>query len=76
MLALIVPGKHKLKKIDVYLAPLKDELQTLWNGLQAYDISKLMVECHFQVKGIFTWTMHDYPRFHDCLGIHFPPPKP
>ena len=69
MLALIVPEKHKVKNVNMYLAPLIDELHTLWNGLQVYDISRSLDKCHFQLKGILIWTMHDYPGFHNCLGI-------
>ena len=30
MLTLIVPGKHQVKNMDVYLAPFIDEMQLLW----------------------------------------------
>ena len=40
ILALIVPGKYKVKNFDVYMAPLIDELQILWSGVTMYDISR------------------------------------
>ena len=39
MLSLIVPGKRRVKKMDVYLAPFIDEMQLLWKGIKMYDIS-------------------------------------
>ena len=33
LLSLILPRKHKVKNMDVYLAPLIDELLVLWNGV-------------------------------------------
>jgi hypothetical protein len=42
-LALLIPGKEqvKLENIDVYLQPLLDELQELWQlGVPAWDLSK------------------------------------
>ncbi|RYA74935.1 hypothetical protein DD594_28375, partial [Enterobacter cloacae complex sp. 4DZ1-17B1] len=33
ILSLIVRGKFKAKNIDVYLAPLVDELPELWHGI-------------------------------------------
>ena len=40
LLSLIVPRKYKVKNMDVYLAPLIDELHTLWNGIKVKDMSK------------------------------------
>ena len=40
MLTLIVPGKHQVKNMDVYLAPFIDEMQLLWKGITMYDISR------------------------------------
>ena len=40
LLPLIVPRKQKVKNMDVYLAPLIDELLKLWNGIQIFDASK------------------------------------
>ena len=42
MLALLIPGKQSVTSqyFDVYLAPLVEELQQLWNGVLAYDVLK------------------------------------
>ena len=40
LLALIVPGKYKVKNMDVYLAPLVEELRTLWDGITVRDMSQ------------------------------------
>ena len=40
LLSLIVPGKHKVKNMDVYLAPLIEELETLWTGVLVIDMSQ------------------------------------
>ena len=40
LLSLIVPGKYKVKNMDIYLAPLAEELQTLWYGIEVKDLSK------------------------------------
>ena len=37
LLSLLVLGKHKVKNMDVYLAPLVEELETLWNGIFVMD---------------------------------------
>ena len=38
MLALIVPGRKKVKNLDVYLQPLVDELKELWDGINVYEV--------------------------------------
>jgi hypothetical protein len=40
MLVLLIPGKESISgNIDVYLAPLIEELQQLWHGVNAIDVS-------------------------------------
>jgi hypothetical protein len=70
LLALLIPGKYKAKNMDVYLAPLVDELCILWNGIHAYDISRPLQQRNFVVRGILMWTMHDYPGLSECSGIY------
>jgi hypothetical protein len=52
-----------VKNMDTYLALLVGELQTLWNGVWAYDGRKTTggLPWVFTMKGICMWTMHDYP---------------
>ena len=40
MLSLLIPGKPKVKHMDVYLEPLIDELEELWRGVAVVDISR------------------------------------
>jgi hypothetical protein len=66
MLALIVPGRRQVKRMDVYLQPLIDELKQLWEGIHVYDVSRpILIERSFTLYGICAYTMHDYPR----LGV-------
>ena len=37
LLALLIPGKYKVKNMDVYLAPVVDELKQLWEGIPIQD---------------------------------------
>ena len=59
LLSLIVLGKYKVKNMDVYLAPLIEELCALWNGIEVKDMSKPSGGRSTIVKGILMWTMHD-----------------
>ena len=40
LLALLIPGKYKVKNMDVYLAPVVDELKQLWEGIPIQDLSR------------------------------------
>ena len=40
LLSLLIPGKYKVKNMDVYLEPLIEELQELWRGIQVTDVSR------------------------------------
>ena len=40
MLTLIVPRKHQVKNMDVYLAHFIEEMQLLWKGIRMYEISR------------------------------------
>ena len=70
MLSLLVPGKYKVKNMDVYLEPLIEELQELWKGVQVEDISRPLSTRSFHVKAILMWTMHDFPGFGECSGMY------
>jgi hypothetical protein len=65
LLALLIPGKEqvKLENIDVYLQPLIDELQELWQpGVLAWDLSKQPNDQLFNLRAMVIWTINDYPR--------------
>ncbi|XP_028104536.1 uncharacterized protein LOC114303594 [Camellia sinensis] len=52
--------------IDVYLAPLIDDLKMLWAvGVEAYDAYK---EEHFRLKAILLWTINDFPALGNLSG--------
>ncbi|KAL0313629.1 UNVERIFIED_CONTAM: hypothetical protein Sradi_5762200 [Sesamum radiatum] len=61
-LTLLVPGpKSPGRSLDVYLQPLIDELNILWNvGVETYDVSKKQ---NFQMKAALMWTISDFPAY-------------
>jgi hypothetical protein len=65
-LALLILGKEQVKSenIDVYLQPLIDELQELWQlGVPTWDLSKQPNDQFFNLRAMFIWTIHDYPGY-------------
>ncbi|KAK0608016.1 hypothetical protein LWI29_024152 [Acer saccharum] len=61
-MSLLIPGpKGPGNDIDVYLRPLIDELNELWeNGVNTYDIS---TQQNFQMKAAIMWTVNDFPAY-------------
>lgn len=58
---LISSPKQPGNNIDVYLAPLIDDLKTLWeNGVEAYDAHK---QEYFTLKVVLLWTISDFPTY-------------
>ena len=55
--------------MDVYLAPLIDELLELWNGIEIFDASKTFGHRVTTIQGVLMWTMHDWPGY--VSGTHF-----
>ena len=52
--------------IDVYLAPLVDDLKTLWElGLEAYDAHQWEF---FTLKTILWWTINDFLAYGNLPG--------
>lgn len=70
LLSLLIPGKHKVKNMDVYLEPLIEELQELWNGVAVMDVTRPPLDRRAIIKGILLWTMHDYPGLGELSGTH------
>ena len=53
--------------IDVYLAPLIDDLNNLWNdGVKAYDAYK---DEDFTLKAVLLWTINDFPAYGNLSGF-------
>ncbi|XP_022869712.1 uncharacterized protein LOC111389093 [Olea europaea var. sylvestris] len=67
MLSLLISGpKHPSNDIDVYLAPLIDDLMLLWNdGVDMYDV---VTKSTFNLKALLMWTIHDFPAFGNLSG--------
>ena len=68
MLTLIVPRKHQVKNMDVYIVPFINEMQLLWKGIRMYDISHPPSNRSLMLYGMFCWIIHDFPRLGVCSG--------
>jgi hypothetical protein len=68
MLTLIVPGKHQVKNMDVYIVPCIDEMQLLWKGIRMYEISRPPSNRSVMLYGVLCWTIHDFPGLGVCSG--------
>ncbi|KAL3693690.1 hypothetical protein R1sor_007341 [Riccia sorocarpa] len=57
--------------MDVYLAPLVEELKLLWDGVRAYDTSTRCPreDRWFQLHAICMWTIHDSPGLGFISGL-------
>ena len=52
--------------MNVYIEPLIDELQKLWNGITMYAESRPIQQMKFQFHAMLVW------KIHDALGLtHF-----
>ncbi|XP_038699646.1 uncharacterized protein LOC119996939 [Tripterygium wilfordii] len=62
MLCLLIPGpKSPGNDIDIYLAPLIDDLKDLWEvGIQTFDAS---LQQNFQLRAMLLWTINDFPAY-------------
>jgi hypothetical protein len=58
ILTLIIPSKEfmKMHNIDVYMAPLIEELQVLWKGVATYDVARVEGQGYFTLRTILMWT--------------------
>lgn len=67
MLTMLISGpKQPGKDIDVYLAPLIDDLITLWNsGVEVFDAYK---KESFLLKAVLLWTINDLPAYGNLSG--------
>lgn len=67
MLSLLIYGpKQPGNNINVYLAPLIDDLKTLWEGVPGvYDIYKGE---YFTLRAALLWTVNDFPAYGNLSG--------
>ena len=67
MLTLLISGpKQPGNDIDVYLAPLIDDLKCLWDiGVEAYDAYRQET---FMLRAILLWTINDFPAYGNMSG--------
>ncbi|XP_031262844.1 uncharacterized protein LOC116121024 [Pistacia vera] len=67
MLTLLIPGpKQPGKDIDIYLQPLIEDLQELWNnGVNVYD--SYTNSC-FNLRAILMWTINDFRGYGNLSG--------
>jgi hypothetical protein len=65
MLILLILGKESIKSnnVDVYLAPLVEELQELWKGVDTWDICRASGKRRFTLRTILIWAIHDLPTY-------------
>ena len=52
--------------IDIYLAPLIEDLQTLWgDGVRTYDAYR---QEYFTLRAVLLWTISDFPAYGNLSG--------
>lgn len=69
MLTLLIPGsKQPGNDIDIYLQPLIEDLQELWNnGVSVFDSFDKEV---FNLRAILMWTINDFPAYGNLSGCY------
>jgi hypothetical protein len=67
ILSLIISGPSSPRMgIDVYLQPLIEELQELWNiGVRTYDVSK---KNNFVMRAQLMWIINDFSAYANFSG--------
>jgi len=67
ILSLLIPGpKAPRNNIDVFLQPLIEELNELWDvGIETYDTSTKEM---FQMRASLMWTINDFPAYGTLSG--------
>ncbi|XP_074302614.1 uncharacterized protein LOC141634289 [Silene latifolia] len=67
ILSLLIPGKSAPgNNIDVYLAPLIEELQQLWEvGYTTFDV---VTGEYFNMRATIMWTINDFPAYANLSG--------
>ncbi|GJY17177.1 hypothetical protein Tco_0388668, partial [Tanacetum coccineum] len=66
ILSAIIQGEKGLgNDIDVYLQPLRQELNLLWKGVDAYDAFS---KERFKLRASLLWTINDFPAYANLSG--------
>ncbi|CAM8908154.1 unnamed protein product [Rhodiola kirilowii] len=67
MLSLLISGPRRPgNDIDVYLAPLIDDLKLLWDeGVRTYDASR---QEYFNMRAMLMCTINDFPPYGNLSG--------
>ena len=71
MLALLMPGPEAVtsEHMDVYMAPLIEELRELWtDGVRCHDAARWRGEARFTLRAILLWCIHDFPAYAMLAG--------
>ena len=68
LLTMLISGpKQPGNDIDVYLAPLIDDLKTLWeDGVTVYDAHR---QEEFNLRAVLLWTINDFPAYGNLSGF-------
>ncbi len=66
----MIPRKEFIRNenIDVYLEPLLEELEILWRGVRAIDVTKPEGSQAFVLKALCMWSLHDYLAYGLFVG--------
>jgi Transposase family tnp2 len=66
MLGLLIPGPNSVTEpqFDIFMAPLLEELQLLWKGVDCFDVlPREGMGQQFKLRAIVLWTINDYPAY-------------
>ena len=67
ILSMIIPGPESVTGgcFDVFLQPLLEELQSLWEpaGIPTVDAANYQGRSLFNLRAILMWTLHDFPAY-------------
>lgn len=68
MLTLLISGPRQPgNDIDVYLAPLIDDLKCLWDiCVESYDAYR---EESFSLRAVLLWTINAFPAYGTCQNV-------
>ena len=68
MLSLLIFGRQQPDNdIDVYLAPLIEDLQTLWAvRVEAYEAYR---KEFFNLQAVLLWTINDFSAYENLVGF-------